>query len=65
MVCGENDVLAETLAANTEFVDCFYALDGTAPNAESRTGRIIAVSTDALPAHADFIRAHCAAPSAP
>ncbi len=36
MVSHENDILAETLAANCAFVDCFYALDGTTPNDESR-----------------------------
>lgn len=36
MVAGEDDVLERTLAANCEFVDVFYALDGTQPNDVSR-----------------------------
>lgn len=28
----EDDILPDTLAANCQFVDCFYALDGTVPN---------------------------------
>ena len=36
MINGEDDVLERTLAANTEFVDCFYVLDGTLPNKTSR-----------------------------
>ncbi len=36
MSSHEDDVLAETLTANCEFVDCFYALDGTTPNDVSR-----------------------------
>lgn len=36
MVCGEDDVLATTLAENLRFVDRFYALDGTVPNDVSR-----------------------------
>ncbi len=35
MVSHENDVLERTLAANCEFVDCFYVLDGTVPHGES------------------------------
>lgn len=36
MSSHEDDILADTLSANTEFVDCFYALDGTIPNTKSR-----------------------------
>lgn len=36
MSSHEDDILPATLAANSEFVDCFYALDGTIPNTESR-----------------------------
>lgn len=36
MINGENDILERTLAANCEFVDCFYALDGTVPGGTSR-----------------------------
>lgn len=36
MINGENDILERTLAANCEFVDCFYALDGTTPNEHSK-----------------------------
>lgn len=36
MVNGENDILERTLNHNTQFVDVFYALDGTQPNDESK-----------------------------
>ena len=36
MVNEENDILQRTLAHNAEFVDCFYALDGTIPEWTSR-----------------------------
>jgi hypothetical protein len=36
MSSHEDDILPETLHANLAFVDCFYALDGTVPNTESR-----------------------------
>ena len=36
MIREENDILERTLAHNAEIVDCFYVLDGTVPNDESR-----------------------------
>jgi hypothetical protein len=35
MVSDENDILAATLEHNLQYVDAFYALDGTVPNTES------------------------------
>ncbi len=49
MISGEDDVLEQTLDANCEFVDWFYALDGTVPNKISR--RIC----EAHPKCADYI----------
>lgn len=36
LVNEEDDILADTLAANAPLVDCFYVLDGTADNLHSR-----------------------------